>query len=399
MNHVQHIPYPKINPVQTNNKKVLKLAFLTHWCQPTAFSEFSLSLVEELFRLGHETYILAPQFTDALPQIADRSDGKGVLRFDSNTKVSDIVAQLEEWKITHLFVHKECFPDQKKLEMIVQEFGAKGKSTYLFVHSETYDTKFRYALFTNCIIPSRVFSKIPPGNGRMLFLDQGVPEFEELDLTPEVENKWREERMIPYPVTQKDQSATPSDTLHDDYYDGYVLNTFDGKSTVEEILNVLKYINDKKIVGKKIYLQVHCADKNNIGRYMDLDSKYDNLVLSLSYSPADVVAKCFTYSEGAIFIYPDFKDKQTSAAIRFCIGSLCPIITNDGNHIKDIPREAIMTLAPNNQPASIKHAIVTHFQRLALKKSGARRMHKLLINQKGWSKIAKELEDVLLRVK
>jgi hypothetical protein len=398
MPQIQTILHPKINPTQKSaiKKRSLKLAFLTDWVQPSPFSEFSLSLVEEMFKLGHETFVVAPNFTEGMPKIPGREDGKGVFRFESDPDINKILAQLEEWEVTHLFVHKECFPDPKKLELLVQEFGKKGKSSMLFIHSESYDQKFRYNVFTHCIIPSRVFSKMPPGNGRALYLDQGIPElfdFEKLDLNQKVEDEFRESMMIPT-VSNEDKTK-----------EGFVLNTLDGKSDIKAILEALKYINNSmgeeasgvSIVGKKVYLQVHCANPANAQKYLDFDREYDNLILSIGYVSSDRLSKSFLYSEGAIFIYPDFKDKQTSAALRLCIGSLCPIITNDGNHIKDLPPETIMSVANNNGTAAVKHAIVSHFQRLSVKRGGARRMHKIITESKGWSKVAKTLEDFLLR--
>ena len=375
---VDTVTIPKLEVV----RPTLKIAVLTHWAAISPFYECSFAVVEELTKLGHQTFILAPAITEQNPGIVNQRDGDGVLRFDHETTGQQLVDQLIAWGIDVLLVHSECAGDIQRLNYVVKNLQAIHKRAYLFIHSEAFDRKLEYQAYTALLYPNRTFNKYPSGGVRIAYVDQGVPE---LDF-PNSPQELRRGLSLP-----THEAEDPKDV-------GYLLTTFAGKTPIEPILQALHYINEYKLTDKPVHLFVQVGLDRDFDRYQQLVETSDYLHVSLGYLPPETLAQLFNAADGTILLYPDIQQRQTSSALRFAVGARAAIITNKGRHCEDI-QDVVATWVTEINPTAIKHAIVTHFSLGKLKRTNAQHFTKQAVERIGWSVVTKQLEDLLLNRK
>ena len=353
----------------------MKVAIISHINQHSPFGKVTEQFVAALQGQGHEFKVIAFPPTSEFPLVEAQMDGPNVWRVntESSNYEIDIAEVLKDQGFNALVVNKECFPDQRKLETLVKAFTSPTNRSFLIVHSDDYDSKFQYHLFTALLLPDSKFRRPPASSVR--FLQQGIPEFAPL----KDKVNWRRENGFLPPM---ERNADDGDLIQE----GFVLATFAGKTDIEKILSVIQYVNQYQLTKKPVYLLVQDG-RGTIEQYQALTAKYQWLLPSVGYLPDDQLAEMFQASDGFICLYPETKSLYTSSALRFAMGCGLPTITNTGGHCKDI---VATILADSLNPESIKHAIVSLFANFGRYSITARRSLEVAMKTMGWANIAKE---------
>lgn len=364
----------------------MRIAILSDWGTGSPFFEQAVNVVEQLTKAGHETSIIAPVLDDSQVTLDVYRDGDRVFRFDAETTAEQILAKLEEWRASALFVNAECELNKPRLNHVVKAFTGRANRTYLFIHSEQFDKQIEYGQYSALLYPNRVFQKLPPGRIRVSYIEQGIPEFGPFpDRTD-----FRHKTNLP-PV---DQPVGDKDDLNPSAY-GYLLITFarPGKTNITNTMKALDYINKNNLVGRPVHLFAQAANPMDA---VELDAKVESeyLIPSAGYLTSDALANYFHAADGAIFIYPESKVRYTSSAIRFAAGCDVPIVTNKGLHASDID-DLISVYASNESVESIKHAIVTLLTNHGVKRGAAARLQSTARAKKGWTAVGKQLSELL----
>ena len=359
----------------------MNITLLTDWAAISPFYEYSFALAEELARLGHQISILAPPANSATPQIANHQDGERVLRLTPEVGLVDIAAQLAAWETDVLMVHGECEPDHSKLSQLVHSFTQGTKRSFLIIHSDDYSKTLNHAVFTAVLLPnSQWTNRQPPGRVRLGYFEQGIPVFE---LPTDLQAYRRATDLPVYTAAEPDET------------EGYLLVTFDGKTSVRDCLTAINYVNRFGLTGKSVYLFVQCARMERFAYYDELRKTEPFLIASVGRLEASELAPIVAAADGVLLVYPDTVHKQTSSALRFALGCQVPIITNKGNHTQGL-QEVITSWAPSSSPEGIKHAIVSHFTNLPFRLLTGKRHAEFIAPKLSWPVVVKRLHDDIL---
>lgn len=367
----------------------MKIAFVTDWLQKTASSERSWYLVEEMFRLGHETYILTQTFSDTRPEVGGRKDGVGVYRYSEPVEAEVIFRQLKNWGADVLVVDAEGFDNKPVLNAVVEMFTRETRRSYLILNNDKYLKEINYNLYSFCLMPRGLTN---PPSSRTIFIDEGIPTFAFPNMSDTAsyaegereENEWRRTMVLPVHSVPEQGLNEGSETV-----EGYYLLTLEGKTNVKELLESIEYINEYKLIPKPVYLFCHTWNES-----LELDKESEFLLASTGYMASEQLANYFHYADGCVFVYPEQPYRSTSSSIRFAIGAGCPVIANAGKHLIGV-EEAIVTKIPDAFKRSIIHGIVSHFTNLPFRKKNAERIRREYVGKMGWSAVAQQLDQVI----
>ncbi len=351
----------------------MNIAFVTLFRQVHACSEYANSLSSALISLDHKVFILAPE-PGEIPLVPGHESAE--FRFDPKSlDVPRMMEFLVENNIERLFVQLDGIPDLFNLKIFVQDAARLGIITYAILHSSKY-LEFDYGVFNVCLLPNPDFKKLPPNYRLIKHFDQGMPPRLDFD-----RNAYRQVNGLPR-IIEEENAPT-----------GFIISAVDGRQDLQKVIDAIAYLNQYKSCGKEISLLIHSSadkDSERAQELMNMANEIDFVYLSIGYIYEQQLVELIHASDAFIAIYPTVQEPQTSSLLRVALASGTPILTNKGNHSKDLIR-----FIPNMLDSDDVSVIVQGISNVLNYSEAKRRVQNSLSNmafeQLAWTTLTKNL--------
>jgi glycosyltransferase involved in cell wall biosynthesis len=347
------------------------IAFLSSWNAVCGVAEFAKFLATEFHKNGHEITIFKNFFAGDYTEVPEKCkvklgeeypifqtgfDPTNSTFFDHITFENEIhhgidilIVNYQDYLLTNKPALNEAIRYCKKLEIKV----------FILFHDSCISPQLDLSLADYLVFPPSVSQF--QAHSKAICIDQGIPEFNRNEF-----QYWEE--------AQIDES--------------WFIGCFGmGRNKISDLVQIVDEINEEKVLSYPIDIGLN----GRAGHYQEYEN-HPHVFLNLGYVEAQELASRLHTMHACVIWYPDIAQQSTSSAFRFAVGSKTPIICNRSNWVADQIGNGCWVEVEKDDPQLFKQAIIKTFQKetypVLREKMGI--LQQKLIDQKGWSKIAKE---------